>query len=92
MAAISETTHDIATRISEGCGVNNQAAVKHLARSAALEEIICLYEAGDRGQTAATLFFVVRSLCNEFGLDYSLVVDSARRYAQQVERNNVNII
>lgn len=94
---MAETSRDLAHRLSEGCAVNNNVAVRHLARSAALEELVALHEskpdANDvHSDGAVMIWFVVRTLCHEFGFNVNEVVASARRYAQQVEQNNVNVI
>lgn len=78
---------DTETRISEAAGTNAYAAIRHLARAAACEELL-----NDGSHSEGQLWFLVRALCTEHGHSITDTIDSARRYAQQVASNLVNII
>jgi hypothetical protein len=73
--------------LSEASGINLQVGIKHFARAAACEELLA-----DGSHTENMLWFIVRSMCNECGHNFNSVKDAARRYAQQVYANNINII
>jgi hypothetical protein len=73
--------------MSEAVAANIYQAVKHLARAAASAEMRDEPKIG-----AEVLWYQARSLCHEYALDYELIVDGARRYAQGVLENRINII
>jgi hypothetical protein len=84
MKTADERAYD--ARLSEAAGTNATLAIKHLARAAALEEQI-----NDGSHSEGQLWFLVRAMCNEHGRSVEMVTDSARRYAQGVIENRINV-
>lgn len=66
--------------LSQAAGSHVRQAISHLARAAACEQQLL-----DGSNNEAQLWFLVRALCHEHGVDYQTEVVHARAYAAAVE-------
>lgn len=69
------------SRLSEAAGENARIAVSNLARAAACEELL-----EDGSHSEGQLYFLVRALCNEHGIDQHRVINGAKIYARNIQQ------
>lgn len=66
-------------RLSEAAGNHARQAIFHLARAAACEELIV-----DGSHSEGQLWFLMRAMCAEHGLNPNVYVESARADARRL--------